>query len=158
MPFDPDTDTPPKNTEGWSPVYAEDAMKINVTEPKDIENGGKIYVKGSIFYQIEAGKGIHVVDISNPQNPVKLKFIHVAGCQEISILGNTLYTNNVNDLVCLNIADINHITEMGRTPDAFHIVNKSHPPSRGWFECIDASKGEVIGWELKTLASPKCVY
>jgi len=157
-PFDPDTNTPPKEVEGWAPVYAQNTDIIKATDPQPVEHGGKIYIKGSRLYQVESGAGIHVIDISQPENPVKLKFIQVAGCQEIAINGTILYTNNVNDMVSIKIADLNNIAETDRKKDAFHIVDKNHPPAKGWFECIDASKGDVIGWENKTLNYPKCLY
>src|SRR5690606_32695485 len=127
-------------------------------EARSIENGGKIYIKDKRLYQIESGKGIHAIDISNPSDPKKIAFIEIAGCQEMSIMGNMLYANNLNDLVTIDISDIHNVKETDRRKDAFHILDRGHPPSSGWFECIDASKGEVIGWELKTLYSPKCLY
>jgi hypothetical protein len=157
-PFDPDENTPPKQTEGWAPVYAQSATVIKSAVPRNIENGGKIYIKSGMLYQVESGKGVHILNITDPKNPQKVSFIEIPGCQEISIMGNIMYANNVNDLVSLDISDLNNIVEKDRKKDAFHILNKNHPASRGWFECIDPSKGEVIGWELKTLYSPKCLY
>ena len=157
-PFDPDDSTPPKQTEGWAPIYSQAADAIGSTDARTIENGGKIYIKDDRLYQIESGKGIHVINISDKANPEKIAFIEVIGCQEMSIAGKTLYTNNLNDLVTIDISDINNVVEKDRKKDAFHILDKGHPPARGWFECIDPSKGEVIGWEMKTLYSPKCLY
>ena len=157
-PFDPDDNTPPKQIEGWAPVYAESGIAIKSSNARTIENGGKIYIKGNRLYQIETGKGIHILYIIDSKNSKKLGFIEITGCQEISIQGNTLYANHLNDLVSIDISDINKVTETDRKKDAFHIINKNHPPATGWFECIDASKGELIGWELKTLYSPKCLY
>lgn len=156
-PYDPDGNYPPKEVEGWVPIYAK-KLDVNTTGAKSIENGGKIYIKGKILFQIETGKGIHVINISDPSNPEKIKFIEIAGCQEMAMMGNTLYANSVNDLVSINLADLENITVTNRIENAFHMVNKYHPPVRGWFECIDPSKGEVVGWEMKTLYSPKCLY
>lgn len=158
QPFDPDDNTPPKQTGGWAPVYSKTANKISSAEARSIENGGKIYIKDKRLYQVETGKGIHAIDISNPSDPKKIAFIEIAGCQEVSIKGNMMYVNNLNDLVTIDISDIGNVKETDRRKDAFHILDKGHPPSGGWFECIDASKGDVIGWELKTLYSPKCLY
>lgn len=157
-PFDPDDNTPPKQIEGWAPVYSKTATAIKSAEVRGIENGGKIYIKDKRLYQVESGKGIHAIDISSPSDPKKIAFIEISGCQEISITGNMLYANNLNDLVTIDISDIGNVKETDRKEDAFHILDRNRPPSSGWFECIDASKGEVIGWELKTLYSPKCLY
>lgn len=148
----------PAETEGWAPVYTskDAAATIASQDARNIEKGGKIYVKGNTLYQVEVGKGIHVINIEDGNNPQKIKFIQVSGAQEIAIMDNNLYTNHVNDLVVLNIADINDVKVIDRVSGMFHLVDKSLPPSVGYFECVDASKGEVVGWELKTLYNPVC--
>lgn len=148
----------PASVDGWAPVYSTsaDAYTVSSTDPKTIEDGGKIYVKGKELYQVEAGKGIHVVDISNPVSPQKLRFIAIRGAQEMAIKGNYLYANNLNDLVVVDISNITSVKEVGRMKGIFHMVDQSYPPEDGYFECIDASKGTVVGWEQKTLKHPKC--
>lgn len=148
----------PAETEGYAPVYAttEIAGTIASVDARPIEKGGKIYAKGSMLYQVETGKGIHVINITDGNNPQKVKFIQVTGAQEISIMNNNLYTNNINDLVVLDIADINNVQVLNRVSGVFHLVDPALPPAAGWFECVDASKGMVVGWELKTLHNPVC--
>ena len=158
-PYDPDPDTPPQQIEGYAPVYADaNDAAIRSEAPRDIDKGGKIYIKDNILYQVETGKGIHVINIAQPDAPQKLRFLHIIGCQEVSIIGNNLYTNNLNDLIVINIQDINNINEVDRITNTFHLVDVNRPPTTGWFECIDPSKGTVVGWEMKTLYSPKCLY
>lgn len=148
----------PSQADGWAPVYAteEVASTIESVDPKTIEKGGKIYVKGHMLYQVEVGKGIHVIDIQDPANPQKVKFIQVTGASEVSILDNNLYTNNVNDLVVLDITDINNVKVANRMKGVFHLVDPALPPTAGYFECVDASKGVVVGWEPKTIQNPVC--
>ena len=154
----PEPEPSPEEVEGYAPVYATADMAGTITakEVQPIENGGKIYAKGNTLYQVEVGKGIHVINISDGNNPQKIKFIQVTGAQEISIMDNYLYTNNVNDLVVLNIADINNVQVVDRVTGMFHLVDPSLPPAAGWYECVDAKKGVVVGWELKTLYKPVC--
>lgn len=149
----------PAETEGWAPVYAskEEAGTIQSQPARNIEKGGKIYVKGKTLYQVEVGKGIHVINIEDGNNPQKIKFIQVTGAQEIAIMDNNLYTNHVNDLVVLNITDINDVQVIDRVSGMFHLVDAALPPTAGYFECVDAKKGEVVGWELKTLYNPVCM-
>lgn len=149
---------PPEKIDGYAPVYGDKAQlsEIKTLDPMPIEDGGKIYVKGNLFYQVETGKGIHVMDISNPSNPQKLHFIQVVGAQELSIKNNTLYTNNLNDLVSLDISDLSNVKELDRIPNMFNLVDPSVPPGTGYYECIDPAKGDVIGWEIKVLHYPKC--
>jgi hypothetical protein len=137
----------PDSTDGWAPIYAktEDANAIQSVEPVPIENGGKIYVKGN-----------HVIDISQPNHPKKLRFISIAGAQEMAIKDNMLYTNNLNDLVVVDISNVSDVKVQDRLPDVFHIIDGQKPPLSGYFICPDPSKGEVIGWEQKTIYHPEC--
>lgn len=149
---------PPAEVDGWAPVYNNDpgASAIKAVDPKLIENGGKIYIKGDTLYQLEAGKGIHVILVKQPAKPQKLKFINVLGAQEMAIKDNILYTNNLNDLVVLDISNINDVKVADRITSVFHMVDGNQPPGSGYYECVDASKGQVVGWETKTLKYPKC--
>lgn len=148
----------PAKADGWAPIYSKDtsANKIRSVDPVPIEKGGKIYVKGNTLYQVENGKGIHVIDISQPEHPKKLSFITVLGAQEMAVKGNLLYANNLNDMVVLDITDISNIKQADRLSNVFHLVDPHNPPASGYFECPDDEKGKVIGWEAKTIDSPKC--
>jgi len=154
------TDLPPANIEGWAPIYAPtDSVKtIHALPPEPIVNGGKIYLKGNIFYQVENGKGIHVIDLSDREHPKKMGFIQIYGCQEISIQNQYLYTNNFNDLVIIDLTNPDNIKEVGRMNNSFHLFDAGKPPTPGYFECIDPAKGEVVGWKQTTLNNPRCRY
>jgi hypothetical protein len=57
----------------------------------------------------------------------------------------------------LNLSNIASPQVVNRVADAFPPVDQSYPPiTRGYFECPDASKGIVIGWEEKLVQNPKC--
>lgn len=148
----------PKEVDGWAPVYNKDEAnkQIKSMEPRTIDKGGKIYVKGDTLYQVESGKGIHVIVLKQPSNPQKVAFINVLGAQEIAIKDNMMYVNNMNDLVVLDITDVRAVKIADRITSVFHLVDPAHPPGTGYYECVDASKGEVVGWEQKTLSYPKC--
>ncbi len=150
----------PSEIIGYAPIYQSDAQveEIKSIEPQPILAGGKIYIKDDYLYQVETGKGIHVLNIQNPANPVKLAFIQIAGAQELSIKGNLLYANNYNDLVVINIDNVHGARLEKRVSEVFHIINTTTPPESGYFECIDPARGPVVGWEKKMLYSPKCKY
>lgn len=149
----------PEETEGWVPVYnTEQTAHAVVSEaPRQIENAGKIYIKGNYLFQLETGKGVHVFDVSHHDNPRKLHFISVLGAQEIAIKENYLYTNNLNDLIVVDISNLAEVKLVNRIPSTFHVLNQTVPPEAGYFECVDASKGVVTGWEKKTIQHPKCI-
>jgi hypothetical protein len=46
---------------------------------------------------------------------------------------------------------------VNRIENAFPQINQEYPPFTGvYFECVDPSKGVVIGWEEKQIDQPKC--
>jgi hypothetical protein len=143
----------------WVPVYSSkaEAEKIIQLTPQPIVNGGKIATLGNYVFQVETGKGIHITDYSNTTAPVKKSFISIAQCQELTLKGNYLYTNNMADLVVLDLSTTTAIKLTSRVVNAFPDLAIQYPPaSRAYFVCADASKGQVIGWELKKIKNPKC--
>lgn len=153
-------DKGPENIEGWAPVY-QSSIEMNEIKSigiQPIKDAGKIYVKGNDLYQIENKEGIHVMDMSNPQLPVRRSFIQLPGAQEISIKENYLYANNFNDLVVLDISDPEDVKVIKRLKDVFQLESLEMPAEKGYFECVDPSKGKVVKWEKKMLNSPKCRF
>lgn len=147
--------------EGLKPVYAQAEGWDNVTseEPRAIKKLGKIYHKDNFIYVVEQLQGIHVIDNSEPTSPVAVKFIQVPGCRDIAMKGDYLYTDNVTDLVVLDVADLEQINVVNRIPDLYDEVQQSYPEfaqTNTYFECVDASKGIVVDWEVATLTNPKC--
>src|SRR5688572_15346105 len=63
--------------EAYLPVYGLDSSSRVITAdmPQPTVDAGKIYVHGSLLYQVEVYKGIHIIDYSNKDQPVKLAFI-----------------------------------------------------------------------------------
>lgn len=149
----------PGLVDAYVPVYGNQAeLKIIAQQAaQPILNGGKIATIANYLFQVEDSKGIHVINISNPAAPQKLSFIKIPLCSEVTLRGNLLYTNNANDLLVLDISNISNITVLSRTENAFPIGEVLYPPDAGvYFECADASKGPVIGWELKKVNNPSC--
>ncbi len=145
---------------GYAPLYGnETEMKtISLTTAQPLENGGKIYVFNNMLYQVEAGKGIHITDISNPENPVKKGFLKVSGAQELAIKDNLIFTNNMRDLVIVKVEN-NTATTVRRLQDSFKVLfTAARPPERGKFECPDPLKGNVIGWQKRMIVNPACTY
>ena len=145
--------------DAYVPVYAnsQDATQISWQSPQAIVNGGKIATIGNRVYQVEADKGIHVIDISNPSAPVKVGFIKNSLCRELSLKGNYIYTNNLTDLVVLNVGSSNTVTVTSRISNAFPDLALQYPPvTNCYFECANPEKGIVIEWKLQKVDNPKC--
>ncbi|MBL7773571.1 MAG: hypothetical protein JNM95_11965 [Chitinophagaceae bacterium] len=153
------TNSGPGEVMGYAPVYA-DSSTIKIIQfesARPTENAGKIYYYKGFTFQVETGKGIHIINSLVPENASKIGFITVYGCSEISIKNDVLYTNNMSDLVSINISDITHPVPTSRVQQVFPGVSQTSPPHQGvYFECVDPNLGTVIGWTEKLLVNPKC--
>lgn len=143
-------------TEGYKPVYvsAEEVEKIQIQGPKTMENPGKIYIRGQYLFVNDRFEGIHIVDNGNPSQPNKIAFIQIPGNIDMAVKGNYLYADNGTDLIVLDISQPQAVKIGKRIDNAF--PQQKFPPFRGYFECVDDSRGTVIAWERATLNSPQC--
>lgn len=143
---------------GWAPIYTQDpdVQRIASDTPHVTLHAGKIYAKDHFIFQNEVDKGIHVINIANPAAPEEIAFIKSAGSTELAIRGNYLYTNNLNDIVVVDISNPMQVKEVARLKNAFSTGSDLYPPGHGYFECVDPSKGTVVGWEQKMLHQPTC--
>lgn len=149
---------PRQTITGYRPVYAglQNLHNIQIQPAKPTTKAGKIYVLGSTLYQNDVNEGIHVIDISNPATPIKKMFIKVPFSTELAVKNGFLYTNNFDDIV---VIDLNNATPtvIKRMEKVFTPVNQDYPPFFNVaFECVDKSKGVVVGWERTTLQNPLC--
>ena len=150
----------PIETTGFRPIYASrDSIDvITVSGPRPTVETGKIYAYKQLLFQNEVNKGIHVISIADPKNPVKMAFYKIPLSTEISIKNDHLYTNNGKDLVVISIAKYMNPVLVKRLPNMFPFVNQEFPPNStfSYFDCPDPAKGYVIRWEQVRLYQPKC--
>ena len=147
------------SVDAYIPVYSTspDDKKIELQLPQPILSGGKIATLGNYVFQVENDKGIHIIDYSNPAAPVKKGFIKNFLCRELAIKGNYIYTNNLADLVVIDISNVNTVSVSSRINNAFPDLSLQYPPaSNCYFECADPAKGLVVRWDLKKVNNPKC--
>jgi len=106
---------------GMKPIYStnDDWQDIKVTDARSIKRLGKIYYKDGFIFVNESAEGIHVIDNSDPANPVFLKFIEIIGSRDIAIKGNILYADNITDLVTLDISNLDDIKVLNRVKDIY---------------------------------------
>lgn len=152
-----------KQVSTWVPVYmaASEFRQVSSLPPTPISNGGKIAFVNNNLFMVEQGQGIHVVNYTNPAQPVKERFIKVPGCYEVSMKNGYLIANNGPDLVSLDISDPDSVVVVYRLANVFKSLQEANniPPnavSGDYFECIDASKGIVSKWIQKLTDQPKC--
>lgn len=158
--------------EAYVPVYGPDSLKtrkVTASGVRSTVTAGKIYVQGKFLFQVEKLLGVHVIDYTNVEKPVKLGFINSHGCSEVAFKDGYLIINNLDDLVFLDVRDIKNIKETTRIAHAFpqfyvdqysNTRPNSHPPVAGkYYVCPDFFKGDVIEWKLeKNVANAYCYY
>jgi len=145
--------------QGYAPVYASrQVTNTIVTEAsRATVRPGKIYAYGNYIFQVEQNEGIHIINNINPQQAKKIAFLKVPMATEIAIKSDHLYTNNLNDLVVFDLANLSSPKLVSRIADAFPAIDQTFPPfTNTYFECADASKGIIVAWELKLLSKPGC--
>lgn len=145
--------------DGLRPIYMSKtkALSTEVRGPEILSKPGKIYIVGSWLYLTDMGRGVHIIDISNLLSPKKVKFIEIPGIEDVAVKGNYLFADNLTDIVVFDISDISNIQQSQRISDVYPVENQELPNAySGYFECVDKSKGYVIGWEKVSLDNPNC--
>ena len=144
---------------GYAPVYSSLAstQTISRVSVHSTVHPGKIYAYEQYLFQVEENEGIHIIDNSQPQQAHKIGFLQVPGCSELAIRSGFLYTNHLGDLVVIDLNNMASPQVVKRIEGAFPQFSQEYPPFNNvYFECVDPSKGIVVGWEEKTLDNPKC--
>jgi gamma-glutamylcysteine synthetase len=57
-----------------------------------------------------------------------------------------LYTNNLTDLVTLDIQNLADVKEVSRVSNALEPFAEYPPFTNVAFECVDNTKGVIVGW------------
>ena len=126
------------------PVYMSiDQLRasLDVEPPKSIENPGNIYLYKNYIFVNEPGKGIHVIDDSDPTNPNPISFIALPGNYNMAIRGDVLYADSYIDLVALDISDPKDVNEINRIESIFTPLLSD--------VMFDPEKGVVVDWKPK---------
>ena len=122
------------------------AVKTKSASEQEFKNPGKIYYWNNYLFVNEAGKGIHVIDDSDPANPVFKTFINIPGNVDMAIKDAVLYADSYVDLVAIDISDMNNINEIARLDSIFpYIVPdlvSQYPMGQ-----VDTKKGVVLGYQ-----------
>jgi hypothetical protein len=135
------------------PVYMpfdEFRASFEKSAPIEISHPGKMYFKDGYLFINEYGKGIHVIDNSDPSNPEKVAFYEVLGNVDLAISGNVLFADSYIDLLAIDITDINNPVEIDRLENVFPEIV---PEGELWFPyaMVDKSKGVIVDWEVKKI-------
>jgi len=126
----------------FEPIYkgkAEVQAEIKSNTAVSISNPGKIYMYGNYIFLNEVNKGVHIIDNSNPANPVIKAFINIPGNVDIAVKGSALYADLYTDLVVVDISDPLHATLKKVIPKIF--------PERVYASgFVQDSNKVIVGW------------
>lgn len=119
---------------------------IEVSQPRTMESTGRVFVRNEYLFVNEKGAGIHVVNISNPSNPVREAFLTIPGNMNMVTYGDYLYCDNFVDLAVFDISNIAAIRYLGPEKNVFP-TNVSVNENTGFWEGqVDTSQGVAIDW------------
>lgn len=142
--------------EGWRPIYStgENNNTVEMSAGEPLQNPGRIYVYEELLLVNEKSRGIHIYDNSNNSSPIEVSFISIPGNMDFSIKNGIMYADNVTDLVVIDIHNPADPQYLNRIENVFPV--QQFPDEFGAFECVDPSKGTVVGWERAQLRNPEC--
>jgi hypothetical protein len=126
--------------------YSELRTSFKSADAEEIIQSGKIYFKDNYIYVNEFQKGIHIIDNSDPSNPLNVKFIEIPGNVDLAIKGSILYADSYVDLLSIDISDINNITEVDRDTNVFPYIIPEY--ENGIVESIEPNKGVIVGYTV----------
>lgn len=130
--------------------YDDLRSSFKVSGERALEKPGKIYFKDNYMYINEYQEGIHVVDLSDPENPLKLSFIEIPGNVDISIRNDVLYAESYVDLVLIDVSNPSIPLYIKRIEDMFEYVIPPYDYEYPLDE-IDQDKGVITGYEVKKI-------
>jgi hypothetical protein len=97
----------------YQPIYkslTQVRADMKSTTPAALENTGKLNVFGSYIFLNEVGKGIHVIDNSNPASPRNISFINIPNNVDLAIKGSYLYADSYSDIIVFDISNPANVT------------------------------------------------
>ncbi len=139
------------------PIYmsfAEFRTSFKKSDAEEISRLGKMYFKDNYLFVNDYGKGIHVIDNSDPSNPQKIAFYEILGNVDLAIRGNILFADSYIDLLAIDITDVNNPVEVSRVENVFPEIA---PEGDSWYPYanVDRLKGVIVGWEVKTVTEDR---
>ncbi|MCC6458897.1 MAG: hypothetical protein IT260_00400 [Saprospiraceae bacterium] len=124
------------------PVYktaAECRAGFTAESPRALKAPGKIYSIGQYMLITELKAGIHVIDNSNPANPVPVAFWNIPGNVDMAVRDHYLYADQYIDLLTIDITDIQNPTLTCRAENVFQLFGQD--PNRGYI--VDYLRTEI---------------
>jgi hypothetical protein len=122
----------------YDPVYLTEAQirqNIEIAEPRELRDPGKIYFYQNYVLINEQYEGIHIIDNSDPANPTPVSFVTIPGNIDLAVRGDILYADSYIDLLSIDISNPRSPQFLSRSESVF--------PSLGF----DPSRGHIVRYE-----------
>ncbi len=84
--------------------------------PRELVNPGQLYYYNDHIFINEKKEGIHIIDNSDPSNPITIAFLAIPGNENLAIKDGVLYANTYIDLLAI---DLQTYQALGRVENAF---------------------------------------
>ena len=120
---------------------------IQKTEPRELEAIERVYVYGDYLLLNSRNQGLHVIDNTDPSNPVPEFFVEIPGNTEVSIRDGVVYADSYIDLVALTLDADGELVELSRQTDIFPYDEYQNVPDHVFFGFVDREQGVVVGYE-----------
>ena len=88
--------------------------KIKFTTPKEIKDTGKIYTYKNYLFISAENMGVHIIDNTDNKKPINKGFLQIPLNQDISIKGDILYADSLNEIVSIDISNFDKISVLKR--------------------------------------------
>ncbi len=73
--------------------------------PRPLRHPGKIYYYNQYILINESREGVHIIDNTDPAQPVNTSFLSIPGNEDIAIRDGILYANSYIDLLTISLTD-----------------------------------------------------
>ena len=128
-----------------TPVYKTmQQVRANIRNApsEQIESPGKLFMYGNYIFLNEVDKGVHVIDNTNPAQPVNKYFITIPGNVDVAVRGNILYADMYSDMVTIDISNPSAIQLKG-------VVNNAFPERRYSNGFVADTAMVIVDWARK---------
>ena len=131
---------------------AEFRTSASVENAQPIQESGKIYAYHDLIFINDQLEGVHVLDNSDPSNPIQKNFLKIPQNTDVAIKDDKLYANSGPDLVIFDLSDVTNIEYETRVENVFNYYYPTLPEGVSYLDesDYDYETEIIIGFEVRT--------
>ena len=131
---------------------AEFRTSVSVENAQPIQQSGKIYAYDDLIFINDQLEGVHVLDNSDPSNPIQKNFLKIPQNTDVAIKDDKLYANSGPDLVIFDLSDVTNIEYETRVENVFNYYYPTLPEGVSYLDesDYDYETEIIIGFEVRT--------